>query len=248
MMGVLAACMVAGVVMGTPKMERARETCVRGWSRYYESRLVRAGKLWEKALALHPFLGDARRGLTRLAREDLVLSREQLYARTIRQLYETGMRAYRRRAWREAKEWLTKAVALAPSHRQLRSFLNEVRRQLGEAVEDVAAPVARSAPVAATLHARVVQAVRPRPRRPASRPKMRRPFRPAKPAPRPFFSAMQIEAMYRQGFKAYRKGKRKEALRVWRLVLQADPLHTKARKNVLALERVFGPASRKAAR
>ncbi len=223
---------VAAPVAAATKSQRAREACIRGWSYYYESDLTRAKVQWERALKVRPAWEEATRGLDRLAAERLVLSAQRPYAQTIRELYHKGMVAYRRRIWQEAKEWMTEAVALAPAHHQLQGVLEEIRTSLGESLEgDPPAAVTQEAPSEAPKRRpppRRVRSVRPHP----------------KVASPPSPSAEEIEALYRQGFKAYRQGKREEGLRIWRLVLHSDPSHVKARKNVRKLEQMLGHSKR----
>ncbi len=213
----------------TAASRRAREACIQGWTRYYESDLERARECWTRSLSLDSTVKDARRGLRRVREERLVITKEQPFRESILEFYDRGMTAYRRRAWKEAKGWLKKAWMLAQAHPRLRAAFRDVLGQLGEVLEEPKPPAPPAPPPS------VSPAHEPAPPKPlVSPPPPRKKVVVVRP-PRP--SRGEIEALYRQGYKAYRQGKREEALRVWRLVLRADPKHSKARKNVKALER-----------
>lgn len=53
-----------------------------------------------------------------------------------------------------------------------------------------------------------------------------------KPAPPPKMSKQEIDALYREGTRLFSAGEYQQALRIWQRILNADPTHANARRNL----------------
>lgn len=209
----------------SPKVEQA-------WKAYRESRLEEAERLWQEALREDPYTSDAEKGLSQIRRERFSLTSSEPYVEAIRELYEVGMKAFRKSHWTEAEEALARADALAPRHPQILRQLEEVREKMRKELPVTTPTVEVSTHQAPQPTSSVTLVAPSKPVETVTRPRKAHPVS-VDPA--------QVDDLYATGMKAYRRKQYQEALQWWRKVLALDPLHEKALKNVQRLEQEVEP-------
>ncbi len=206
---------------------------VQGKKAYRESRLEEAERCWKEALARDPYEAEAEKGLQRIQAERLSLPASEPYAQAVKDLYEAGMKAYRKEYWGEAEEALARASALL-SNRQINRRLTEVREKIGKHMREETSVMAETRPMPEASPPQVTLA----PSAPARPRKVRKP----KPV-EIVVDQIQVKELYAAGVKAYRNKRIQEALECWRKVVALDPTHERALKNIRALESQMEPGT-----
>lgn len=99
---------------------------------YQASQLKEAEVAWRRILEWNRGQAEAAAGLERLAAEAYETDSRRAFDQMTRELYEQGMRAYRKQAWEQAELKLAEAAKLNSDQPQVQRYLEKVRWQLAQ--------------------------------------------------------------------------------------------------------------------
>lgn len=112
---------------------RVRGDLQKAETAYRESYVQEARERWEQILAVQPGNAAAAEGLKRLQAEVYRRDPAGMFDRLTEELFNQGMRAYRRMEWSEAGEKFLEANRLSPDQDQVADYLRKSRSRGDEA-------------------------------------------------------------------------------------------------------------------
>ncbi|MEW6517071.1 MAG: tetratricopeptide repeat protein [candidate division FCPU426 bacterium] len=111
---------------------RLRQELAAAEEHYQESRVKDAEVAWRRVLEWNNGQPEAVAGLERLAAEAYEADSRRSFDQMTRELYEEGMRAFRRQEWERAELKLAEAEKLNADQPQVRRYLDKTRLQLAQ--------------------------------------------------------------------------------------------------------------------
>jgi tetratricopeptide (TPR) repeat protein len=139
---------------------RLRQELLAAETYYQTSQLKEAEVAWRRILEWNSGQPEAVAGLERLAAETYETDARRSFDQMTRDLYEQGMRAYRKQAWEQSELKLAEAAKLNPDQPQVQRYLETTRLQLAQMKQAAAAETIQRQAMAAEAAGQWVSAYR----------------------------------------------------------------------------------------
>lgn len=150
----------AAATAAVEETSRLRQELLAAETYYQASQLKEAEVAWRRILEWNSGQPEAAAGLERLAAEAYETDPRRSFDQMTRELYEQGMRAYRKQAWEQAELKLAEAAKLNPDQPQVQRYLEQARAQLAQRKQTAAAETIRRQALAAEADGQWVSAHR----------------------------------------------------------------------------------------